>query len=193
MRMHLKDLLCHSLTHSLSQWSRWKFGLYLFVYMSLCLCLYASLSLSTSLCLHLYVSFYMSPSLLLHLYVTISLSVSLYLYLFGSAFMSLSLWFYLYLYLNVTVSISMTLYLKCAFTFGEKWKYGPPLLSKSPHFELWPFFISGADSPLLDFFHFLWHFLFNASLKIFLKVQWYSFLDCFFMSNSRKFIAYNCS
>ena len=41
---------------------------------------------------------------------------------------------------------------------GKKWKHGllayPPLLSKSPHFELWTFW----SPDFLDFFHFLWQF-----------------------------------
>ena len=40
---------------------------------------------------------------------------------------------------------------------------GSPLLSKSPHLELWTFF-SALIPRLLDFFHFLWHF-FNSEVR----------------------------
>ena len=52
-------------------------------------------------------------------------------------------------------------YLKCALTFGKKMKIWPPtLLSNSPHFELWTFLFLGLPPPLLlNFSHFLWHFL----------------------------------
>ena len=49
---------------------------------------------------------------------------------------------------------------------GKKWKYGLPPLIKKSTFWIVDFLISGADSPpLLDFFHFLGHFFFNAPLR----------------------------
>ena len=45
----------------------------------------------------------------------------------------------------------------------------PPLLSKSPHFELWTFLSPALTpaSPLLDFFHFSGHFFLIAPLTCF--------------------------
>ena len=73
-------------------------------------------------------------------------------------------------------------YLKCAFTFGKKMKIWPPppLLSKSPHFELWTFWSPAlTPSPLLDFFHFLGHFF------LFLILPLVSFVSFFVLSKKK--------